>query len=606
MEAPADLSQLTDDNSNEAGDMLTNLPDNTKPSQKSDPCNPIPKIPSTDLSEYTTPTVTPTKKRPRQTNAPNSQHTGMYSRSPGGKKIRQTIATNPGNAVLHAKNYKMLKKTDFFEKNEMPKTTETTETALKTSGSSITKTKSPDVRAAAQTTPCQMQQFKSIYEPVVYKYCTEISSSSKYPICYICGCPIIVTQDDAYKRDNTKEISSASHHPEMEHVITGEEFYLKFGIELVTQKKTKFFTKLDIDNYQNIHETGSDGKTDLLIRLDNARTFLNNSAIISIFEELSLPCTYPLTKGQELSKIYSVKYQPAFFIPQIKGYAVEFAYAHNICNQIKGNMPILKECRTVNSDGTYEHYKSADVLPVENNISKFANTLYYAISTGIINGHWDFSAILQSRHAAQEMIDIKKCWTGLDASVIKNRIKQNMLYHSILLDEIRLECTKERLKNLDYIDAFTTYAIKPAGSTDKEDDAFTEITEMSNAIKEADDIDENDIPVITTLVAGSDTTSDKKNLLLDLLNDDNFNKRVNPSDDHEYKHWTFNNILKDCNLMNEANLLASFIIYKTYRTYTIDTECKQHRKGGGRKTKKRIRKTKKRKMNKKSKTRRRK
>jgi len=196
-----------------------------------------------------------------------------------------------------------------------------------------------------------------------------------------------------------------------------------------------------------------------------------NNIYYSIMESMSQP--YEGTSQGE--------YDKDFFVPQIKSYMVQFAYAHHICNQIKGHMPVLEgsdglefsetgEYIPNRFTGTIERYAEILVDVVRKiNKNKNAKIIRGKTETGSYyenfnDGSVCYIAAPKIKEYGAEIPDIYNCWfgngkgkpSGEQILNIKTRIIKNMLYHSALLRMTRRECTLQRLKNPYYIRRFTT------------------------------------------------------------------------------------------------------------------------------------------------------
>ena len=299
-----------------------------------------------------------------------------------------------------------------------------------------------------------------------------IIKDAKKSICYICGCPIVEKEVRGGKKIR-------GHSPEMEHVIVPGEFFMKFGTEFVAHPRQiakKINKEQTIREYEGIHAYGSDGTVPLSDRIRDVKTQLDQHVNSSRVESgLSFPAKYGYPTGVDIT----VAYDKEFFVPQIKSYMVQFAYAHHICNQIKGHMPVLEGSDGLKFSDDGEYNKT--ISPFTHTIERYAEILVDVVRNikkkpqaqigkgqtdpyyqGFNDGRKCYIAAPKSDEYSEEIPDIYTCWFGTgkispeQIENVKTRIIKNMLYHSALLRMTRRECTLQRLKHPYYIRNFTT------------------------------------------------------------------------------------------------------------------------------------------------------
>ena len=302
---------------------------------------------------------------------------------------------------------------------------------------------------------------------------------AKKSTCYICGCEIKEKEVRGGKK-------VSGHSPEMEHVIVPGEFFMKFGTEFVAYPRKIIETPGTKEEYHLIHEDGSDDnvyfkdekKVTLKDRIELVKNFLDLKVTS---DRVKSKLTFPAKQEYPPGADKSVEYDKDFFVPQIKSYMVQFAYAHHICNQIKGHMPVLEgsdglefsetgEYIPNRFTGTIERYAEILVDVVRKiNKNKNAKIIRGKTETGSYyenfnDGSVCYIAAPKIKEYGAEIPDIYNCWfgngkgkpSGEQILNIKTRIIKNMLYHSALLRMTRRECTLQRLKNPYYIRRFTT------------------------------------------------------------------------------------------------------------------------------------------------------
>lgn len=442
-----------------------------------------------------------------------------------------------------------------------------------------------------------------------------IINNAKKSRCYICGCPIVKKMVLGGKK-------IGGHSPEMEHVIVPGEFFMKFGTEFLANPKKIINTPGTFDEYKGIHEYGSDGSVPLRKRINDVKTELDlrvNSSRVKSGLGLSFPAKY----GYPTEFDITVTYDEDFFVPQIKSYMVQFAYAHHICNQIKGHMPVLEGSDGLNfSDngeyipnsftGTIERYADilVDVVMNINNkpkakIGKGQTDPYYQ---GFNDGCVCYIAAPKSDEYREEIPDIYTCWFGngkgkpSDSQIrnIKTRIIKNMLYHSALLRMTRRECTLQRLKHPYYIRKFTTL-IPDYINDESKDESKHKRQLREEAI--------NEIVTDVTKIVDDDLKSvkgddDDDNCSVSVFSEDEEIKNVrNYKDFFTQKKLLYkkigvqpgttqtamdvkglNSFLETNNMGRVADLIASNVIYKAHQMMNIPSKQKDI---GGKRTKRR-------------------
>ena len=331
--------------------------------------------------------------------------------------------------------------------------------------------KAGDTRKVMSQTKAEGYQFNSVW--------CGIMKQAKEHTCYICGCKIKEKITD--KNGNR----SGGHSPEMEHVITPGEFFIKFGSEILLNhnKVMPGANKGNMDEYIQIHITGSDNDyssfldTSLRGRIEYVDNYLNN--IVTQDRVSEIRPSFVTKYSEKLDSEHhddTVTYDKDFFIPQIKSYMVQFAYAHHICNQIKGNMPILEGSKNLRFDNYGNYIPNNNTKTIENyaevlfDVIKSSfdtpNRTTYSVRKGKYNkpgfGNFGYIAVPKFSQYEEEVNDIYSNWFGKGTDPLElkrsitTRIVNNMLYHSALLRLTRRQCTIQRLKDPYYIRRFTS------------------------------------------------------------------------------------------------------------------------------------------------------
>uniref|UniRef100_A0A6C0BR65 Uncharacterized protein n=1 Tax=viral metagenome TaxID=1070528 RepID=A0A6C0BR65_9ZZZZ len=462
-------------------------------------------------------------------------------------------------------------------------------------------------RKVQQTTSSSSVQFNSIWE--TSRTSTDgisVEEKAKGRLCYICGCLI---------KDN--------HFPEMEHFITPGEFFHKFGIELITNSQAQIISKGTIDDYEAIHMRDcNNANANVRTRLDKTIQYLNNhvtnnrvdSGFDYYFRTQYNTSVRPPPTSQEKTW---VKYSSSFFVPQIKAYMSEFIYSHHICNQIKGNMPTLSPGYT----NIIEPAQGGDYTLEPNNLfSIYANVLVDAIfgkfkgkGSEIYKklGFWNnnvgsngksWIAAPQLDKYTVEIGDIQDCLRlanmGIDTrglkTILKKRIENNMLYHSLLLREIKRDCTVQRIISLNHIVGYsrrivplekdhhgkTILSHDSIRTTDLDEDMGDALSVSSQLDNFDDEIEKDDLDHNESLFTGHDNDPNKKLMLTSFLFAGNMTTKLTHD---ELKQYITNNSLNTV-----ADLMSARVIHKTYKILPKPWgRVVKVQKGGGKRTKRR-------------------
>jgi hypothetical protein len=422
-------------------------------------------------------------------------------------------------------------------------------------------------------------------------------------ICYICGCQI--------EKKTDEQGNETGHYPEMEHFITPGEFFMKFGTELVCNGVQNIFHKGNTELYNQIHTAGSrpGDNTLLKTRIDNANYALDEFVTEGrVNNNFNFKTREETKYGVDDNGNNVIKYDKSFFVPQIKSYMTQFAYAHHICNQIKGHMPTLQASIGIGFDENgktihneyekiFREYASILYEVITNNPEKVDRAKDTEYFDRFNDGKTSYIAAPNSNQYNREANSIKSCWGNLHEDVIRAKIVDNMLLHSRILRNLRYQCTLERLKNINYIKGFTSLLTSANAPiifkeiTESDNDNLIAIINIGEPEEEEGEGDGN-LKLKSTgeegkEEEGEEEEGEEEESQEEYLNnvEDVFKKEEEPT---EYIKGVLYNILLDSNndtssklhfalsnvqydgrsiqstMKSAANLLASRVIYKTH------------------------------------------